>query len=190
MLTSRPASMFRSSVVHSRSAGKRARSVASSLVSSRISLLTAWRSTPLPDVRARAISAKCWRLAEHLLDQNLDRAPDHVLGRQAGCPCLAQQRAQRPKRLVDQRQSELVHAREVAVERRRNDAGGARDAPQADRLEALAGIHQPKRGVEQRPAGVLAPLGLRPLPVALRCVCVYVCSRPSCAPRHRDQFSS
>ena len=79
---------------------------------------------------------------------------------------LAQHRSQRAERLLDEREAELVHAREVAVERGRDDAGRLGDAAQAERVEALAGLDLQQRRVEQRLARVLAALRLGPAPCA------------------------
>ena len=98
----------------------------------------------------------------HMGDEDLDRPRDEAGPslRGAALACLAQHRAQRRHRLLHQRQPELVHAVEVAVERGWHDAGRAGDPAQAQRVKAVASVHLLQRGVEQRAPRLPAAFGL------------------------------
>ena len=58
----------------------------------------------------------------HVVHEDLDRAADHVLGVRLR-PGRSDHLAQGPERLVDERQPQLLHAREVPVEGGRDDPG-------------------------------------------------------------------
>jgi hypothetical protein len=55
---------------------------------------------------------------------------------------VAQHRPQRAKRVLDECEPELVHAREVAIERGRDDPGRLRHAAQAEGVEARARLDE------------------------------------------------
>ncbi len=93
----------------------------------------------------------------HVADEDLDRVADRALVRPRVRARRADHRPQRPERLVDQHEPELLHVVEVAVERRRDDACRARHPAQAEAGEALL-LEQPERRVEQRPARALLAL--------------------------------
>ena len=95
----------------------------------------------------------------HVAHEDLDRAADDVLGVRLR-PGRPDHLAQGPERLVDQRQAELLHAREVPVEGGRDDPGLAADLAQAEAAEAVV-LEQQQRRLQQVRARALLALAAR-----------------------------
>ena len=91
----------------------------------------------------------------HVPHEDLDRATDDVLGirfRSGRSDHLPQG----SEGLVDERQPELLHVREVSVERRRHDPCPTADLAQAQAAEALV-LEQQQRSLQQvSPRALLA----------------------------------
>src|SRR5690349_4722221 len=90
----------------------------------------------------------------HRLEEDLDRPVDQVREELWVALGVADHRAQGDERLLNQRQPEFVHGREVAVEGGGDDAGLARHVAQADLPEAVD-LAQLQGGGEQGVARAL-----------------------------------
>ena len=91
----------------------------------------------------------------NVVHEDLDRAANHVLGVRLR-PGRSDHLAQGPERLVDERQPQLLHAREVPVEGGRDDPGLAGDLAQAEAAEAVVLQQQQGRLEQVRARALLA----------------------------------
>jgi hypothetical protein len=94
----------------------------------------------------------------NIAQKDRDRCADHTLLVAAILASSAEQPAQAAEGLIDQRQAEVVHVLEVAIEACRGDSRLARDLAQAQAAEGAV-VEQPQRRVEQRFARTLLALG-------------------------------